>query len=85
MFCAVAGGYKSSEGRKQRKQLLAELKGLLPPSHTPLLVALLLQGDALQLQQQAGSSSSSSSAARKAQTTGEGCICTVLCCIALLQ
>ncbi|WIA15523.1 hypothetical protein OEZ85_002158 [Tetradesmus obliquus] len=61
-------GYKSSEGRKQRKQLLAELKGLLPPSHTPLLAALLLRGDALQLLQST-SSSSSSSAARKAQIT----------------
>jgi hypothetical protein len=71
-YCYAAGGYTSSEGRKQRKQLLAELKGLLPPSHTPLLVALLLQGDALQLQQQPGSSSiGSGSAARKAQMTGE--------------
>jgi hypothetical protein len=41
---ACAGsGYKAAEGRKQRKHHLAELKGLLPPSHTPLLATLLLE------------------------------------------
>lgn len=60
-------GYNASDGRKQRKRLLAELKGLLPPSHTPLLVALLLQGSALQLAQQ---HQGKDTAARTAQTTG---------------
>jgi hypothetical protein len=37
------GGYKAAEGRKQRKNHLTELKGLLSPSHTPLLLTLLLE------------------------------------------
>lgn len=53
--CAGAGGYKAAEGRKQRKHHLAELKGLLPPSHTPLLVTLLLEQHTLFAQQPAAS------------------------------
>lgn len=41
----AGASYKAAEGRKQRKNHMAELKGLLPPSHTPLLVCLLLEQD----------------------------------------
>lgn len=63
--------YKAAEGRKQRKNQLAELKGLLPPSHTPLLVSLLLEQQQLpalftpqpQQQQQQGSAAASGGSA----------------------
>jgi hypothetical protein len=53
LHCLTTGvAYKAAEGRKQRKHHLAELKGLLPPSQTPLLVTLLLEQHTLFTQQE---------------------------------
>jgi hypothetical protein len=63
-FIAADSTYKAAEGRKQRRNLLIELKVLLPPSHMPLLVSLLLDRPGLlapaaapQQQQQAADAS----------------------------
>lgn len=85
-------GYKAAEGRKQRKNHLTELKGLLPPSHTPLLVTLLLEQRTLvaqplaaaaasggrQQQQQQGPAASRAGFSAAAQEAGEWLRCPCL-------
>jgi hypothetical protein len=78
-FLLAAGGYQAAEGRKHRKLLLSELKGLVPTSHCSLLAALLLQSDVLLPQpaaeQQAAAVQAAEGAAHTAQMAGDECRC----------
>lgn len=64
---SAGGTYKAAEGRKQRKHHLAELKGLLPPGHTPLLVTLLLEQHTLSTQRPAGAAATGAGAANSSR------------------
>jgi hypothetical protein len=72
LLLRVGGGYKAAEGRKQRKNHLTELKGLLPPSHTPLLVTLLLQQHCAALFTQPSAATAAAAGAGRQQQQQQG-------------